>query len=115
MNFIDQVTGNDITRQMKNFNDRASKLTEDYQQVWQEIQQELMNYTDLTGRNLLPVYDNILSMLEEHSFNKVKITEVFNQDIKEFCQAVAKEEDLSSFKDKQRNKLNKTIQKKLNK
>ena len=52
MDFLDKITGNDITKEFKGFEDRVSKLPKDYKEAWEEIKKNLWNYSDFTGRNL---------------------------------------------------------------
>ena len=55
MNFIERVTGSDITKAMKNLSVRIQNLSPAYQDAWDEMQSCLYTYGDFTGRNLLPV------------------------------------------------------------
>ena len=115
MNFWDKVTGNDMTREMKTFEERAKKLPADYQAAWAEIQANLWPHTDLTGRNLMPIFDRVLGLLEESVADGQSAQEVLGDDIAGFCSALAGEEGAKSYRDKWREQLNNTIARKLGK
>lgn len=115
MNFLEKVTGSDMTREFKNFERRVKKLPAEYQAAWEEINANLWSYTDFTGRNLMPILDRVLGLLEETAADGQRVQEVLGDDIKGFCSALAGEEGAKSFRDKWREQLNKNIAKKLGK
>lgn len=65
MNFYDKITGNDMTRALKDFDKRVAKLPQDYQTTWKTIQGKIWKYSDFSGRNLMPILAGILGLLEE--------------------------------------------------
>lgn len=111
MNFWEKITGNDITKEMKGFEARAQKLPADYQEAWQQINAQLWMHSDFTGRNLLPILDGVLGLLEESAAEGQSVQEVLGADIKGFCSALAGEEGAKSVRDKWREQLNNTIAK----
>ena len=113
MNFWEKITGSDMTKEMKTFESRAKKLPTDYQGAWEKIKTDLWPHTDLTGRNLMPILDGVLGLLEETSAEGQSIEEVLGDDIKGFCSALVGDEGAKSFHDKWRKQLNKNIAKKL--
>lgn len=115
MNFWDKITGNDMTREMKNFKSRAKKLPAAYQEAWEEIKSNLWSHSDFSGRNLMPILDGALGLLEESAADGQCIQEVLGDDIKSFCSALAGEEGAKSYRDKWREQLNNSIVKKINK
>jgi DNA-binding ferritin-like protein (Dps family) len=115
MNFWDKITGSDMTKEMKNFESRAKKLPEDYQAAWEAINTNLWPHSDFTGRNLMPILDGVLGLLEEAAADGQSAQEVLGDDIKGFCSALAGEEGAKSFRDKWREQLNHNIAKKLGK
>lgn len=115
MKFWDKITGNDMTREFKDFERRVIKLPDDYQKAWEEINTQLWNYGDFTGRNLMPILESALTMLEETSANGQKIEDVLGDDINGFCLELVGEEKANNYRDKWRKQLNKTIEKKLSK
>jgi DNA-binding ferritin-like protein (Dps family) len=115
MNFWDKITGSDMTKEMKNFESRAKKLPEDYQAAWEVINTNLWPHSDFTGRNLMPILDGVLGLLEEAAADSQSVQEVLGDDIKGFCSALAGEEGAKSFRDKWREQLNHNIAKKLGK
>lgn len=115
MNFWDRITGRDMTKELKAFRQRAKKLPPDYQTAWEEINAHLWTHSDFTGRNIMPILDGVLGLLEEAAAEGQSIEEVLGDDIKGFCKELAGEEGAKSFRDKWRDQLNKNIAKKLGK
>ncbi|CAB1244804.1 conserved protein of unknown function [Ruminococcaceae bacterium BL-6] len=115
MNFWDKITGNDMTKEMKAFESRVKKLPADYQAAWDKIGLNLWEHADFTGRNLMPILDGVLGLLEEAAADGQSVREVLGEDIKGFCSALAGEEGAKSIRDKWREQLNHNIAKKLGK
>ena len=115
MNFWDEITGNDITKELKTFESRAKKLPADYQAAWEIIKANLWLHSDFTGRNLIPILDGVLGLLEETAADGQSVQEVLGDDIKGFCSALVGAEGAKSFRDKWREQLNNNIAKKLGK
>ncbi|MFD0589206.1 DUF1048 domain-containing protein [Paenibacillus sp. GCM10027627] len=115
MSFWDKITGNDMTREMKAFDSRAKELPAEYQLAWEEMNIDLWQRADFTGRNLMPIFDGVLGLLEQSAADGQSIQEVLGDDIKGFCSALAGEEGAKSLRDKWREQLNNTIAKKLGK
>jgi DNA-binding ferritin-like protein (Dps family) len=115
MNFWEKVTGSDMTKEMKTFEARAKKLPAEYQAAWEKIKANLWSYSDFTGRNLMPILDGVLGLLEETAADGQSVQEVFGDDIKGFCSALVGEEGAKTFRDKWRKQLNNNIAKKLGK
>ncbi|SDC11531.1 DNA-binding ferritin-like protein (Dps family) [Paenibacillus sp. UNCCL117] len=115
MNFWEKITGSDMTKAMKAFEVRAQKLPADYQAAWEKIKVNLWSHSDFTGRNLMPILDGVLGLLEETAADGQSVQEVLGDDIKGFCSALASEEGAKSLRDKWRQQLNTTIAKKLGK
>lgn len=113
MNFWDRMTGNDMTRALKGFEARAQKLPGDYQAAWESLKTHLWSYSDFTGRNLMPIFDSVLGLLEETASDGQRVQEVLGDDIQGFCSALVGKEDGQSVRDKWRTQLNQTIAKKL--
>jgi len=115
MNFWEKITGGDMTKEMKAFESRAKKLPAAYRAAWEEIKANLWPYSDISGRNLMPILDGVLGLLEETAADGQSIQEVLGEDIKGFCAALAGEEGAKSYRDKWRAQLNHNIAKKLGK
>ena len=115
MNFWERITGSDMSKEMKTFELRAKKLPADYQEAWEKINANLWSYSDFTGRNLMPILDGVLGLLEETAADGQSVQEVLSNDIKGFCSALVGEEGAKSFRDKWREQLNNNIVKKLGK
>ncbi|MHC6179186.1 DUF1048 domain-containing protein [Clostridium sp. JNZ X4-2] len=115
MNFWDKITGNDMTKELKAFNVRAKKLPADYQKAWEKISLNLWPHSDFTGRNLMPILDGVLGLLEVAAADGQSVQEVLGDDIKGFCSALAGIDGANSYRDKWRDQLNNNIAKKLGK
>lgn len=115
MNFWDKVTGSDMTKEMKAFASRAKKLPADFQAAWEKINANLLLHSDFTGRNLMPILDGVLGLLEETAAEGQRVQAVLGDDIKGFCSALAGEEGAKSYRDRWREQLNNNITKKLGK
>ncbi len=113
MNFFEKVTGRDMDKEYKAFEARAKKLPDEYQTAWEQIKGNLWAYSDFTGRNLMPILDGALCLLEESASDGQTVIEVLGDDIKGFCSALVGEEGAKSYRDKWRTELNKNIAKKL--
>ncbi len=115
MNFWEKITGSDMTKEFKAFETRIKKLPADYQAAWGEINAHLWPHSDFSGRNLMPILDGVLGLLEETAADGQSVQEALGDDIKGFCSALAGENGAKSFRDKWREQLNKNIAKKLGK
>lgn len=65
MKFWEKITGGDMTKELKAYDLRAKKLPADYQVAWEKISLNLWPHSDFTGRNLMPILDGVLGLLEE--------------------------------------------------
>ena len=113
MNLWDTVTGNDLTRDFKAFDARVETLPADYRAAWSQIQTHLFPYGGFTGRNLMPIMDNALVLLEETAAEGQDVHEVLCDDIKGFCAALAGGEGARSYRDRWREQLNRNVARKL--
>ncbi len=113
MNFWERITGSDLKRGAKDFESRVKKLPTDYQAAWEEINDDLWAHADITGRNLMPILEGVLALLEETAADGKSVREVLGDDIEGFCSALAGEEGAKSYRDKWREQLNHNIARKL--
>jgi DNA-binding ferritin-like protein (Dps family) len=113
MNFWETVTGSDLTREWKAFEARAAALPADYRAAWGEIKVHLSPYSDFTGRNLMPILDGALGLLEETASDGQSVHEVLGDDIQGFCTALAGGEGARSYRDRWREQLNRNVARKL--
>ncbi|KYC69569.1 MULTISPECIES: DUF1048 domain-containing protein [Heyndrickxia] len=113
MNFFEKITGSDMTKAIKSFEARAKVLPAEYQTAWNEIKSNLWVYGDFTGRNLIPILENALELLEVASADKQSIEEVLGDDIKGFCAALVGDEGAKTYRDKWREQLNRNVARKL--
>lgn len=104
-----------MTETFKIFDARAKMLPSDYQAAWEKIKANLWPHSDLTGRNLMPILDGVLGLLEETAVDGQSAGEVLGDDIKGFCSALAGDEGATSYRDKWRAQLNNNIADKLGK
>ena len=61
MNFWEKITGSDMKRELRSFDQVVKKLPADYQAAWEEINDNLWLYADFTGRNLMPIVEGCLA------------------------------------------------------
>ncbi|MGF7144298.1 DNA-binding ferritin-like protein (Dps family) [Anaerotaenia torta] len=104
-----------MTKELKVFEARAKKLPDDYQATWEKIKTNLWPHSDFTGRNLMPILDGVLGLLEETAADGQSVQEVLGDDINGFCSALVGEEGAKSYRDKWREQLNNNIARKLGK
>lgn len=113
MNFWDRITGNDINRDWKVFKSRSNRLPAEYQSAWMQINAELWQRSDFTGRNIMPLLEGVLELFEEASADGRSVQDVLGGDIKGFCAALAGEQGAKTYRDRWRDQLNKSILRKL--
>jgi DNA-binding ferritin-like protein (Dps family) len=113
MTFWETVTGSDLTREWKAMEARASALPADHAAAWEQIKNNLLPYGDFTGRNLMPLLDNALGLLEEASADGQSVPEVLGDDIPGFCTALAGDKGARTYRDRWREQLNNNVARKL--
>ncbi|MEU5868006.1 DUF1048 domain-containing protein [Nonomuraea sp. NPDC047529] len=113
MNFWETITGSDLTREWKAFEARAGALPSDHRAAWEQIKQHLYPHADFTGRNLMPILDSALGLLEEAAADGRGAHEVLGDDIAGFCAALAGGEGARSYRDRWREQLNRNVARKL--
>ncbi|MEF9886670.1 DUF1048 domain-containing protein [Streptomyces sp. P9-A4] len=113
MNFWETVTGSDLTREWKAFEARAEALPGDYRGAWEQIKGHLFPHGDFTGRNLMPILDAALGLLEEAAADGQGVHEVLGDDIGGFCTALAGGEGARTYRDGWREQLNRNVARKL--
>ena len=113
MNFWEAMTGSDLTRDWKAYEARAAALPVEYRAAWEEIKGHLFPYGDFSGRNLMPILDSALGLLEETAADEQSIHEVLGDDIEGFCAALAGGEGGRSYRDRWREQLNRNVAREL--
>ncbi|MFC5713641.1 DUF1048 domain-containing protein [Thalassorhabdus alkalitolerans] len=113
MNFLEKITGSDMTKEMKGFEARAKVLPAEYQIAWKDITSHLWIQADFTGRNLMPILESALELLEVTSADGQSVEEVLGEDIEDFCKALVGDEGTKTYRDKWREQLNKNVARKL--
>ncbi|MGK5739283.1 DUF1048 domain-containing protein [Micromonospora sp. URMC 103] len=113
MSFWETITGSDLTREWKAFEARAAALPADHQAAWQQIKGNLFPYGSFTGRNLMPILDAALGLLEEAAADGQSAHEVLGDDIAGFCTALAGGEGARTYRDRWREQLNRNVARKL--
>ena len=113
MNLWETMTGSDLTREWKAFDARAEALPPGYRAAWQEIKGHLSPYSDFTGRNLMPILDGALGLLEQTAADGRDVDEALGDDIAGFCAALAGGEGARNFRDRWREQLNRNVARKL--
>ncbi|MFC6081191.1 DUF1048 domain-containing protein [Sphaerisporangium aureirubrum] len=113
MNLWETMTGSDLTREWKAFEVRAAVLPAGHRAAWEEIKGHLFAYGDFTGRNLMPILDSALGLLEETAADGQSVQDVLGDDIGGFCAALAGGEGARTFRDRWRDQLNRNVARKL--
>ncbi|MCP2256344.1 DNA-binding ferritin-like protein (Dps family) [Streptoalloteichus tenebrarius] len=113
MSFWETITGSDLTRVWKGFEARAAALPDDHRAAWEQIKVHLAPYSGFTGRNLTPILDSALGLLEETAADGQSVDEVLGDDIRGFCAALAGGEGAPSYRDRWREQLNRNVARKL--
>ena len=113
MNFWETVTGSDLTREYKAFEARAEALPPGHQAAWAQVKSHLTPYSDFTGRNLMPILDGALGLLEETAADGQSAHEVLGDDVAGFCAALAGGEGARTYRDRWRRQLNRNVARKL--
>jgi DNA-binding ferritin-like protein (Dps family) len=113
MNFWERVTGNDLSREWKAFAVRAEALPAEYRTAWEQIEIHLVPHSNFTGRNLMPILDGALGLLEETAADGYDIHEVLGDDIPGFCAALTGGEGARTYRDRWRDQLNRNVARKL--
>ncbi len=115
MNLWETMTGSDLTREWKAFEARAGALPADHRAAWEQITVHLFPYAGVTGRNLMPILDSALGLLEETAADGQSIHDVLGDDIEGFCAALAGGAGARSYRDRWREQLNSNVARKLGK
>lgn len=113
MNFWERITGSDLTRDWQAFEARVAALPEDYRQAWGQIEDQLWEHSDFTGRNLTPIVDGVLGLLKTTAADGQSVVKALGDDIPGFCAAVAGEDGAKDYRDKWREQLNRTVARRL--
>ncbi len=113
MNLWETITGGDLTREWKALESRAGALPDDHRAAWEKIKVHLSPYSDFTGRNLVPILDGALGLLEETASEGQGVHEVLGDDIEGFCAALAGGEGARSYRGRLRERLNRNVARKL--
>jgi DNA-binding ferritin-like protein (Dps family) len=113
MRFWGTVTGSDLTRDWTAFEVRAAALPDDNRAAWEQIKAHLFPYGNFTGRNLMPILDAALGLLEQTAAEGQGVQEVLGDDIAGFCAALAGGEGARTYRDRWREQLNRNVARKL--
>jgi DNA-binding ferritin-like protein (Dps family) len=113
MTLWETMTGSDLTRDWKALEARAAALPPDYQAAWAQVRAHLMPYSGFSGRNLMPLLDGVLGLLEETAADGQDVQQVLGDDIGGFCAAVAGGEGARTYRDRWRDQLNRSVARKL--
>lgn len=113
MSFWETITGSDLTTQWTAFEARAAALPADHQAAWEQIKGNLFPHAGFTGRNLIPIVDAALGLLEQASADGQSAHDVLGDDIPGFCMALAGGEGAQTYRDRWREQLNRNVARKL--
>ena len=115
MNLWDKVTGSDLSRDWQAFDDRAAALPEEHRKAWEQIKAQLISHADFSGRNLTPIFDGVLGLLETTAADDQSAEEALGEDIPAFCAALVGDDSAArDYRQRWRNQLNKNVARRLN-
>ncbi|MCX4098002.1 DUF1048 domain-containing protein [Nocardia sp. alder85J] len=113
MKFWETVTGGDLTREWKGLEVRAGALPAEYRVAWEQVTAHLLPYSGFTGRELMPILDGALGLLETAAMDGHSVQEVLGDDIAGFCTALAGGAGARDYRDRWRAQLNRNVARKL--
>lgn len=113
MSFWESITGGDLTGEWNAFEARSAALPDDHRAAWEQIKVHLSPHADFTGRNLMPILDGALGLLEEAAADGQSVHDVLGDDIGGFCAALTGGEGARSYRDRWREQLNRNVARKL--
>ncbi|WP_026690488.1 DUF1048 domain-containing protein [Alteribacter aurantiacus] len=113
MNFFEKITGSDMNKAIKEFETRVKALPPEYQSAWKEIINHLWIHSDFTGRNLMPIFENVLELLEVASADGQGVEDVLGDNLEGFSTAFVGDERAKTYRDQWREQLNKNVAKKV--
>lgn len=85
----------------------------DYEAAWGQIVANLFPYGSFTGRNLTPIADAALGLLEEAAADEQRVDEVLGDDVAGFATALAGGAGADNYRDRWRKQLNRNVARKL--
>nr|WP_274535132.1 DUF1048 domain-containing protein [Streptomyces sp. CB02130] len=74
----------------------------------------LLPHGNFTGRNVMPILDSALGLLEETAADGQGAKEVLGDDIQGFCAALVGGAGARAYRDRWREQLNRNVARKLN-
>jgi DNA-binding ferritin-like protein (Dps family) len=107
------MTGSDLTRDWQAFKARAEALPPDYQAAWGQLVGRLLPYGNFSGRNLMPILDGVLGLLEQTAAQGQDVHDVLGDDIDGLCAALGSAEGARTYRDRWRARLNSNVARKL--
>ncbi|MFE9404992.1 DUF1048 domain-containing protein [Streptomyces sp. NPDC006530] len=113
MNFWEKVTGSDLTREWNAFEARVEDLPGEYRVVWGQIVAHLFPHGNFAGRNLMPILDSALGLLEVAATDGQSVHEVLGDDVRGFCTALVGGAGARTYRDRWREQLNANVARKL--
>lgn len=114
MKLWETITGSDISREWRAFDERAGALPEDYRQAWEQIKTALLPHGGFTGRSLSPVLDGVLGLLETSAADGQSATEALGEDIPAFCAAlIGGDASARDYRQRWRDQLNRNVARRL--
>lgn len=109
MSFIEKIIGSlDDKREWKAMEARAKTLPSEYLTAYKAIQRYMWTAGGPTDwKDTSRIFGGILDLFEEGAADGKKVTDLTGEDVAAFCDELVK--DTKTWKDKYREKLNKTI------
>lgn len=116
MNFWERITGSDLTRDWAALDARAAELPDDYRRAWDQIRGHLMQHGDFSARNLTPIMDGVLGLLETSVADGQSAEDALGVDLEGFSAAlVGADSAAKDYRQRWREQLNANVARKLSK
>lgn len=90
---------------------RAESLPDDYRFVFKKMQQYMMNFAGGSGMDIVSLCKDLIEMFEQGAADGRKVSEIIGDNPAEFCDELMR--NANTWTDKLRQKLNDSINKKL--
>lgn len=111
MSFFEKIVGSfDEKKEWRAIEARAKALPNDYANAFKAIQKYMWSTDGATDwQDSKRIYNSLLDLFEEGAAEQRKVTDLTGDDVATFCDGLI--EDVETWKDKSRQKLNDTIRK----
>jgi DNA-binding ferritin-like protein (Dps family) len=111
--YLNPVKIRESKREYKGQMARVKALPEDYQYVFEKIQQYMWKFAGGDGMDMLKIHYNLIELFEDGAENGKHVLEITGDDVAGFCDELIR--NAKTYTEKWRQDLNADIQQKLGK